>query len=57
MNVKLFSGIFPFFFFFLAQNIIHLYSKRWRAQTASVEQKCIFGKQNICTENFAQVYS
>lgn len=28
-----------------------------REQTASVDHKCIFGKQNICTEKFAQLYS
>lgn len=44
-------------FIFFLKTLFTTNPRDLREQTASVDQKCIFGKQNICTEKFAQLYS
>jgi len=49
--------LFIYLFFSWLKALFTTNPRDLREQTASVDQKCIFGKLNICTEKFAQLYS
>lgn len=51
------SSAWLLFFFSWLKALFTTNPRDLREQTASVDQKCIFGKLNICTEKFAQLYS